>query len=69
MAKSQTDKAIGLLFQRPLEPVFVARDSGSTILEIPDEFFNDRYKPVGQVIQDRFNNDIENRVGINIISL
>lgn len=63
MAQAQTNKAINLLFQRPLEPIFTPRDNGTTVFDVPDEFLTDRYKMVGPDLQNRVQSDtVENRV-------
>jgi len=36
-------KAVELLFQRPLEPVFTARDQGKSSFDLPESFYADRY--------------------------
>lgn len=59
-----TDKSSNLLllFQKPLEPVFMPKDNGKTVIELPPDYYEPRY----QQISSRFNtdDDVENRVAL-----
>ncbi|XP_058835187.1 phenoloxidase 1-like [Topomyia yanbarensis] len=49
-----TDKTSLLaLLQRPLEPAFLPKDDGKTVLIIPEEYMSDRYRPLTTDIQSR----------------
>ncbi|XP_055532399.1 phenoloxidase 1-like [Wyeomyia smithii] len=50
-----TDKnSLLALLQRPLEPTFLPKDDGKTVLIIPEEYMSDRYRPLSTDIQQRF---------------
>lgn len=60
---ANTDKSVLLLFQRPFEPVFTPRDNGKAVFDLPDNYYTERYKNIGQEISTRFGADnIEQRV-------
>ncbi|XP_053688843.1 phenoloxidase 1-like [Sabethes cyaneus] len=49
-----TDKnSLLALLQRPLEPTFLPKDDGKTVLIIPEEYMRDRYRPLSTDIQQR----------------
>lgn len=60
MADSNQD--LLLLFQRPLEPIFTKKDSGHTAFDVPQDYYTDRYKPIGAELQTRFGEDVDRRV-------
>ena len=43
-----------LLFQRPQEPSFFPKDDGKTSINLPPNFYSDRYRPISQGLQSRF---------------
>lgn len=51
-----------LLFDRPLEPIFMEKGPNNTKFEVPDRFLSDRYR--GTTISDRFGSDSGDRVPI-----
>ncbi|ALC42161.1 PO45 [Drosophila busckii] len=55
-------KALQLLFQRPLEPVFTTRDGGKTVFDLSDTFYTDRYRNNTQEVSDRFGQDVEVKI-------
>ncbi|KAH8394837.1 hypothetical protein KR222_007866 [Zaprionus bogoriensis] len=55
-------KALELLFQRPLEPVFTTRDSGKTVFDLPDSFYTDRYRNNTEEVSNRFSQNVETRI-------
>ncbi|XP_068144854.1 phenoloxidase 2 [Drosophila tropicalis] len=57
-------KALELLFQRPLEPVFTTRDQGKTVLELPDSFYTDRYRNDADDVSNRFSQNVELKIPI-----
>ncbi|KAH8253120.1 hypothetical protein KR032_003624 [Drosophila birchii] len=57
-------KALELLFQRPLEPVFTTRDSGKTVLELPDSFYTDRYRNDTETVGNRFSKDVDLKIPV-----
>ncbi|XP_001661891.2 phenoloxidase 2 [Aedes aegypti] len=52
------------LLQRPLEPTFLPKDDGKTVIDVPDDFLTDRYRPIGAELQSRFSSDAEQRIPI-----
>ncbi|KAH8348177.1 hypothetical protein KR084_005040 [Drosophila pseudotakahashii] len=61
-------KALELLFQRPLEPAFTTRDSGKTVLELPDSFYTDRYRNDSEEVGNRFSKDVDLKIPIQELS-
>lgn len=55
-------KALELLFQRPLEPVFTTRDNGKAVFELPDNFYEDRYRNNTQEVSTRFSANVETKI-------
>lgn len=51
-----------LLFQKPNEPLFAGKDDGKTIIEVPDEYFTDRYRTLGDELFTRFGENATNKV-------
>ncbi|XP_055606372.1 phenoloxidase 8-like [Uranotaenia lowii] len=56
------------LLQRPLEPTFYPKDDGKTILELPESFLTDRYRPLGDDLQTRFSNDVDVRIPVRDVT-
>ncbi|XP_052872969.1 phenoloxidase 8-like [Anopheles cruzii] len=52
------------LLQRPLEPTFLPKDDGKTVIDVPEEFLTDRYRPIGAELQSRFTSDAEQRIPV-----
>nr|BAA08272.1 pro-phenol oxidase A1 [Drosophila melanogaster] len=61
-------KALELMFQRPLEPAFTTRDSGKTVLELPDSFYTDRYRNDTEEVGNRFSKDVDLKIPIQELS-
>ncbi|XP_055838202.1 phenoloxidase 2-like [Episyrphus balteatus] len=61
-------KALELLFQRPLEPVFTSRDNGKAAFDVPDTFYTDRFSGVEVELQSRFGDDVDVRIPIRDIA-
>ncbi|KAL7737730.1 hypothetical protein ACLKA6_006121 [Drosophila palustris] len=55
-------KALELLFQRPLEPVFTTRDQGKTVFDLPESFYTDRYSNNTEEVANRFSQNVETRI-------
>ncbi|KAJ3650840.1 hypothetical protein Zmor_016918 [Zophobas morio] len=66
---SGTKKNLALLFERPREPVFIAKGDKKTVFDVPNEYLNDRYKPLGVSLSNRFAEDAEERVQVKKISI
>uniref|UniRef100_A0A182NH37 Tyrosinase copper-binding domain-containing protein n=1 Tax=Anopheles dirus TaxID=7168 RepID=A0A182NH37_9DIPT len=56
------------LLQRPLEPTFLPKDDGKTVIDLPDEFLTDRYRPIGAELQSRFSSDAEQRIPVRQVT-
>lgn len=55
-------KNLLLLFQKPTEPLFTRKDDGKTAFDVPEEFYTDRYRPLGDELSTRFGEDATNKV-------
>ncbi|XP_055709259.1 phenoloxidase 2 [Phlebotomus papatasi] len=65
-----TDKRnLLLLYDRPQEPVFVEKGEQKTVFDVPDNFLPDRYRAIGNELQNRFGEAAENRIPVKNISL
>lgn len=58
-----------LLFERPQEPVFMQKGTKPTVFDIPDKYFNDRYRPIGKEVQSRFGGMVEQRIPVKDITI
>lgn len=58
---------ITLLFQRPNEPLFTAKDNGKTVFELPPDFYTERYKSIGTSIGIRLGEDAERAIPLRSI--
>ncbi|GAB0093865.1 Phenoloxidase 2 [Sergentomyia squamirostris] len=56
-------KDLSLLFQRPFEPVFGVKsdESGKVRVDVPPNFYTDKYKDISTEIESRFGEDDVNR--------
>lgn len=61
-------KNLLLLFERPQEPVFMAKGENS-VFDVPDSFYNERYKPIGTELSTRFGGEAENKITVKQITL
>lgn len=43
-----------LLFERPLEPVFMEKGKQNAVFDVPSNFLTDRYRGIGADLQNRF---------------
>ncbi|XP_023168266.1 phenoloxidase 2 [Drosophila hydei] len=57
-------KALELLFQRPLEPVFTTRDNGKTVFDLPESVYTDRYRNNTEEVSNRFSQNVETRIPV-----
>lgn len=55
-------KAIEILFQRPLEPVFTSRDNGKTAFDLPDSYYAGRYAGANVELENRFGDSVQLKV-------
>lgn len=59
-----------LLFQKPLEPLFTLKDNGKTKIELPEEYYTDRYKKIGSnILTSRLSDDVEKTVTVEYVDL
>ncbi|XP_035911269.1 phenoloxidase 2-like [Anopheles stephensi] len=65
---SDNRKLLALL-QRPLEPTFYPKDGGKTVIDLPENYHTDRYKPIGDSLQTRFSSDAEVRIAVRASNL
>ncbi|XP_061387445.1 phenoloxidase 2-like, partial [Musca vetustissima] len=63
------EKALKLLFDRPLEPVFTARDGGKAIFLIPKSFYSEEYADISDKISTRFGKPSEIKMQIPVRDL
>lgn len=59
---SSSNENLLLLFRKPNEPVFTKKDDGKTVIEVPEEYYTDRYRPLGGELSTRFGEDVTNKV-------
>ena len=68
---STTKENLTLLFDRPLEPVFMAKGPKKTVFEVTEEYFNvnPRYKSKAPDVRSRFAEDDEERIVVKKTSI
>ncbi|XP_073819928.1 phenoloxidase 2-like [Musca autumnalis] len=59
---SNDTKALELLFQRPLEPVFTSRDNGKAALDLPDSYYTERYSGSNVELQSRYGDHVDVKI-------
>lgn len=62
MSNKVNKKALTLLFDRPLEPIFTTKDNGKAAFVLPKCFYNEKYIDVKEDIQSRFSKDIDEKI-------
>lgn len=62
-------KNLLLLFDRPQEPVFMEKGADRSVFNVPDNFLSERYRPIGNEVQNRFGETAEVRIPVRNISL
>ncbi|XP_055535218.1 phenoloxidase 8-like [Wyeomyia smithii] len=50
------------LLQRPYEPMFLPKSGGQVYFDLPNNYFTDRYRPLGQTLQNRFGSNVQTRI-------
>uniref|UniRef100_A0A182MQC6 Hemocyanin N-terminal domain-containing protein n=1 Tax=Anopheles culicifacies TaxID=139723 RepID=A0A182MQC6_9DIPT len=65
---SDNRKLLALL-QRPLEPTFYPKDNGKTLIDLPESYLTDRYKPIGDTLQTRFSSEADTRIAVRASTL
>uniref|UniRef100_A0AAG5DFL8 Tyrosinase copper-binding domain-containing protein n=1 Tax=Anopheles atroparvus TaxID=41427 RepID=A0AAG5DFL8_ANOAO len=51
---SSIQNKFGGLLQHPYEPLFLPKSNGQLVYNVPEKFFTDRYRPIGENINNRF---------------
>lgn len=59
---SDAKNGLLLLFQKPTEPLFTAKNDGRTAFDVPEAFFTDRYRPLGADLSTRFGDDATDKI-------
>lgn len=67
--KVANEESIGLLFQRPNEPLFTVKDNGKTAFDLPPDFYTERYKTIGATLSSRLGEDVEQTIHLREIQL
>lgn len=62
-------KNLLLFFDRPREPIFMAKGKKGTVFDVPDNYLTDRYRPLGVNLQSRFGENAGETVPVRNISL
>lgn len=57
------------LLQRPMEPTFYPKNDGKTLMELPDEYLTDRYRPIVDELQTRFTDNVDVRIPVRNLGL
>ncbi|XP_055837715.1 phenoloxidase 2-like [Episyrphus balteatus] len=57
-------KNLLLLLERPQEPVFMVKGKEATVFDIPDKYFTDRYKPLGNVVTSKFGENVDRKIPV-----
>lgn len=58
-----------LLYDRPQEPVFVAKGEQKAVFDVPNDYLADRYKPIGVQLFNRFGEEAGERIPVKQIAL
>ncbi|XP_044739629.1 phenoloxidase 1-like isoform X2 [Chrysoperla carnea] len=66
---SNGNKDFELFFDRPTEPVFVAKGDRKAVFDVPSNYLTNRYKPLSVSLTSRFGEDAAERIPIKKISL
>ncbi|XP_030746161.1 phenoloxidase 1-like [Sitophilus oryzae] len=62
-------KDLLLLFDRPKEPVFMPKGDGKKVFSVPVEYLNDKYKPIGAQVTNRFGDQASEQIPVSKISI
>ena len=66
---SDIKKNIALLFENPLEPIFLQKGPNRAVFDVPDNFLTDRYQLIGADLQNRFGESSMQRIPVKNISV
>lgn len=53
-----------LLFERPQEPVFVAKGSNNSVFDVPSAFLPDRFRDIGTEIEYKFDEQATEKIPV-----
>lgn len=62
-------KNLLLLFDRPTEPIFVAKGVDQAVFDVPSNYLTDRYKPIGVQLVSRFGEEANSKIKVKNITL
>ncbi|XP_054277594.1 phenoloxidase 2-like isoform X2 [Macrosteles quadrilineatus] len=68
---SMTSKALQhllLLYERPLEPVFVPKGD-QQVFDVPEEYLVERYRPLQEELNNRFGENVKERISVKKINI
>ncbi|KFB48434.1 AGAP004975-PA-like protein [Anopheles sinensis] len=61
------NKKLLALLQRPTEPTFFPKDGGKTLVDLPENYLTDRYRPIGGSLQTRFSGEADTRIPVRAL--
>ncbi|XP_058460273.1 phenoloxidase 8-like [Malaya genurostris] len=64
-----TSSDVLALLQRPLEPTFFPKDDGKTVMELPERYLSDRYRPIGADLQSRFGDNVDVKIPVRDVGI
>ncbi|GLV31116.1 Prophenoloxidase 2 [Carabus blaptoides fortunei] len=62
-------KDLLLLFDRPKEPVFIAKGDDRAAFQVPENFLESRFKPIGVQLFSRFGSEARRQISVNDIAI
>ncbi|GLV34925.1 Prophenoloxidase 2 [Carabus blaptoides fortunei] len=66
---SRGNKDLLLLLERPKEPVFLAKGNQQAVFDVPSNFLENRFKPIGVQLVNRFGEQATDRIPVNEIQI
>lgn len=67
MSRGNTD--LLLLLERPKEPVFLAKGNQQAVFDVPSNFLENRFKPIGVQLVNRFGEQATDRIPVKDIQI
>uniref|UniRef100_A0A1B6MSZ9 Tyrosinase copper-binding domain-containing protein n=1 Tax=Graphocephala atropunctata TaxID=36148 RepID=A0A1B6MSZ9_9HEMI len=65
----KTKQHLLLLFERPLEPVFVPKGDNQAVFDVPEEYLVERYRPLQDELNNRFGGDTKEHISVKPIQI
>lgn len=62
-------KDLLLLFDRPKEPVFIAKGDEEAVFMVPENYLESRFKPIGTQLVSRFGEKAKKQISVNNIAV